>query len=519
MTLYQKLFKKFQERSGYSYKKHQEEGMLWCIEKETTKPTFQGTYGGFIADEMGCGKTFMMISLIVCNFVPRTLVVAPLALINQWAQAIRDITGYDPLIYHGQNIKTQSQRLPTASIIITTYGVLSNHHDSDGELFRRNWNRVIYDEAHHMRGNKTKKYAAGLALPARVKWLVTGTPMQNKMADFHNLCSILGIKSRSEDVTSVILRRTKEGVGIKLPNLIIEQIEVPWANAEEKALYKVLDDMKDSGITRHPTNDLSLESDSKTPIVRETAEYIECDDELCDMSNISHSAEPKIVSDCEEADIIFPSENTAEEMHNLVRSVFGKFRLPYFLRAKQMCVCPNLLQSLERNINHCGLYNKSAIKRAIRNTTKIDQVICDILERIHNGNKKIVFCHFRKEMELIYERLMRAGVDVAVCDGRTPKKVRKELTISPPTVLILQNQMGCEGLNLQRQNEMYVVSQLWNPGQESQMIGRSYRIGQKKETYVYKYVMSSISEVESMDSYMIERMKEKREKVGEIWSQ
>ena len=96
--------------------------------------------------------------------------------------------------------------------------------------------------------------------------------------------------------------------------------------------------MKDSGITRHPTNDLSLESDSKTPIVRETAEYIECDDELCDMSNISHSAEPKIVSDCEEADIIFPSENTAEEMHNLVRSVFGKFRLPYFLRAKQMCV-------------------------------------------------------------------------------------------------------------------------------------------------------------------------------------
>jgi len=66
---------------------------------------------------------------------------------------------------------------------------------------------------------------------------------------------------------------------------------------------------------------------------------------------------------------------------------------------------------------------------------------------------------------------------------------------------------------------MYVVSQLWNPGQESQMIGRSYRIGQKKETYVYKYVMSSISEVESMDSYMIERMKEKREKVGEIWSQ
>ena len=52
MTLYQKLFKKFQERSGYSYKKHQEEGMLWCVEREQHKTPFQNIHGGFIADEM-----------------------------------------------------------------------------------------------------------------------------------------------------------------------------------------------------------------------------------------------------------------------------------------------------------------------------------------------------------------------------------------------------------------------------------------------------------------------------------
>ena len=41
MTLYQKTLQKFQERSGYKYKPHQEEGMLWCVEREQHKALFR----------------------------------------------------------------------------------------------------------------------------------------------------------------------------------------------------------------------------------------------------------------------------------------------------------------------------------------------------------------------------------------------------------------------------------------------------------------------------------------------
>ena len=83
-------------------------------------------------------------------------------------------------------------------------------------------------------------------------------------------------------------------------------------------------------------------------------------------------------------------------------------------------------------------------------------------------------------MELIYQKLNEVNVDVAICDGKTPKKMRQLLTTSLPGVLILQSQMGCEGLNLQGANEINIVSEWWNPGMENQAISRCHRIGQKK---------------------------------------
>ena len=61
-------------------------------------------------------------------------------------------------------------------------------------------------------------------------------------------------------------------------------------------------------------------------------------------------------------------------------------------------------------------------------------------------------------------------------------------------VLILQIQTGCEGLNLQHFNEIYFVSPHWNPAIEDQAIARAHRIGQEKETFVFKFIMNSFDE-------------------------
>ena len=513
MTLYQKLFKKFQEHSGYSYKKHQEEGMLWCVEKEQAKQPYQKIHGGFVADEMGCGKTFMMISLIVCKFVPRTLIVAPVALVQQWTDAIRTLVNYEPLVYYGHKMKSQQHRLHSASIIITTYGVLSKQYEKQGPLFRRNWDRVIYDEAHHMRNRKTVKYLAGFNLVSQVKWLVTGTPIQNKMRDLYTLCEILGIGNARniipEDLMRIILMRTKEEVGIKLPKLEEHIITIPWANSEEKALYTALDKLKNSGFTKVKQSVLSDACDSKGD-VKCAFECIDDEPYVTDelQCNIAESkdVENKVA---DVVDIIYPEENITKKLIKFVRSIFGGLRLPYYLRARQMCVCPGLLRSLEKSMQHSEIYDQNGIKCALENHAKIDKVVDNLVKRAHNGNKKVVFCSFREEMDMIYNELNECGIEVLIYDGRTSRKDRVSIMRSLPAVLILQIQMGSEGLNLQMANEIHFVGPLWNPAMEQQAIARCYRTGQKKNTQIFKYVMTDIDSISSMDNYMTLTMSRK----------
>ena len=102
------MFKKYLDRTNMEHKQYQYEGVQWCLNNELREnPGFlSGVRGGFIADEMGLGKTIMMIGLMYSNFVPRTLVIVPPILLDQWFVQIYKTTGHKALIYHGENKKT-----------------------------------------------------------------------------------------------------------------------------------------------------------------------------------------------------------------------------------------------------------------------------------------------------------------------------------------------------------------------------------------------------------------------------
>lgn len=103
------------------------------------------------------------------------------------------------------------------------------------------WFRIIFDEAHHLRNQKSAVHIGVLNLYSEIRWIVTGTPVQNKMADFYSLCGILGIPSiyftKKENLESLvlqfILRRTKTDVGLILPTVIEETIYTEWKNESE----------------------------------------------------------------------------------------------------------------------------------------------------------------------------------------------------------------------------------------------------------------------------------------------
>ena len=122
--------------------------------------------------------------------------------------------------------------------MITTYGMIKKgkHKDSLGVLHKIEWGRVIFDEAHHLRNKNTGGHKGALALQRDITWVVTGTPIQNRKSDFYALCAVMGLPASYYTAPqnllplarAFMLKRTKESVGLKIPELKIEKIEVEW---------------------------------------------------------------------------------------------------------------------------------------------------------------------------------------------------------------------------------------------------------------------------------------------------
>lgn len=487
-------FRYFIKDTSKNHARHQEDGVVWCGLHEHQKQPHQNIHGGIIADEMGCGKTLMTIALMMCNFVDRTLIVVPRPLLDQWKRSILELTGHHAFIYYGNlHLAEKNMDLYNCPIVITTYGVIS--HNNTNKLFQIKWDRIIYDEAHHMRNASTKKHLAGLLLKSNIKWLITGTPIQNRESDLYNLCKIIGIpnakKIQVDMLQKNILKRTKHEVGIKLPDVLLHSYNIEWASNQEKLLANVLHDK----IKIKKPKVLCDLSDEKTYNINQR-ECIDCEIKT-DYDDFIDVAESKnTYKDKDECLPHLSDEEIKHDLNSYIDHIFGTHYLVYYLRCKQMCTYPKLLEKLEKN--------SEMVCNGLINMNKINKLVSVIETRTNNSNNKIIFCSFRKEMDIIQKRLQEQGVyDVEIYDGRISHKKRNQLLSQLPHVLILQIQMGCEGLNLQEANEIYFVSPIWNPAMESQAIARCYRIGQIKETHVFKFNMNDVGEDEkSMDSYM-----------------
>jgi DNA repair protein RAD5 len=205
----------------------------------------QNCLGGILADEMGLGKTIEIYSLIhsnrsqvdlehmdktltSVNHLPRlpqssmsvepapctTLVVAPMSLLAQWeSEAVKSSKPgtLRTMVYYGSEKSVNLQVLCSASnagsapnVIITSYGtVLSEFNQvsaaggeraSHGGLFSVDFHRVILDEAHTIKNRQAKTSKACYELKAKHRWVLTGTPIVNRLEDLFSLVRFLKVE-------------------------------------------------------------------------------------------------------------------------------------------------------------------------------------------------------------------------------------------------------------------------------------------------------------------------------------
>lgn len=423
--------------ANLKFNKYQYKGVEWCVKKELTSNA--DIRGGFVADEMGLGKTLLMIGTMFVNLLPRTLIVVPPVLILQWSNEIYKVSGHHATMYYGHMKKNITlDHLYKSRIVLTTYHTLLSKKCIVQNVV---WDRVIFDEAHHLRNSRTQRFHKCKQINAKIRWLVTGTPIQNKKKDFYDLCSIAGLspsvyKDYKNIVEKYVLRRTKLQVGIDLPPVIKTNCLVNWQNIKEMKL----------------------------------AEKI-------------HS--------------LIPNQSGVPIMKTQLAEVFGDGGvLVAMLRAKQSCIMPSLMRkTFEEN----GLYQ---YLEALDYTSKLDAVIELMLERKDNGKGKIVFCHYRNEIDAIVSRLLKGGLKKVISyDGRNSGGEQLKTLAEPADALVIQIQTGCEGLNLQANfSEIYFVSPDWNPCVEDQAIARCHRIGQKNVVNVFKFEMKGFKKQSDLRS-------------------
>jgi SNF2 family DNA or RNA helicase len=177
---------------------HQTEAVAWMRQREHA---LQPVRGGVLADDMGLGKSLTVIATLLsqqtiggdpasaaaaANTCQTTLLVCPASLVQQWhaefAQHVHALPDEVVVtVYHGAGRTLPAKRvLESASVhvILTTYGVVQA---GDAALQAVGLHRLVLDEAHVIKNAKSKTFAACHAIAAPVRWLVTGSPLNNNL--------------------------------------------------------------------------------------------------------------------------------------------------------------------------------------------------------------------------------------------------------------------------------------------------------------------------------------------------
>ena len=171
---------------------------------------------GILCDEMGLGKTIQLLGLICTEKKKNTLLIAPLAVLQQWAA-----TGTKARI-NCWTIEKGEWKAPAVVRLKQTHLFLVNYETAvrRSDLFHgRVWDRVICDEAHRLANKKGASWIRVESIPTASRWLLTATPIVNALSDLQALLSLCGKVYSEEKLSEVILCRTMDQLRATIPEL------------------------------------------------------------------------------------------------------------------------------------------------------------------------------------------------------------------------------------------------------------------------------------------------------------
>jgi SNF2 family DNA or RNA helicase len=381
------------------------------------------------------------------------LLVCPMSLVGNWQ---REAARFAPMlhvhVHHGaQRLSGDALRraVQGADLVVTTYGLAER---DAAELRSLQWRRVIADEAQHIKNSATRQAAAVRSLPAAHRIALTGTPVENRLAELHAVLDfanpgLFGSAARFKERWSIPIERDGH-------------------------------------------------SDTAAELQRRTRPFI-----LRRLKN-----DPAIARDLPEKVEMTVNCGLTAEQAGLYRAAVSDMlaRIAESRGIERKGIVLSTLTKLKQICNHPAQFlhepYEGASARLTGRSGKLERLEEILAEALAEGDKVLCFTQFAEFGRLLHGHLARRlGREVLFLHGGVPKHARDAMTArfqdpAGPPVFLLSLKAGGTGLNLTAAAHVIHLDRWWNPAVEDQATDRAFRIGQRRNVQVRKFVCAGTIE-------------------------
>ncbi len=428
---------------------YQQRGFSW-IYRNT-----QIGFGSVLADDMGLGKTLQVIAAVQ-KFKEeghlekeKILVVSPTGLITNWQAEVQKFAPtLKTAIYHGS--QRDLEKLDGYDILLTSYGIARTDAD---KLKKLKWHSLVIDEAQNIKNQNTAQTKAIKSIKSGNFIAMSGTPVENRLSE---LWSIMDYSNRG------LLGSAKE---------FAETYGNPIEQLNDRKTADKLKQVTSPFLMRRLKSDKSIISD--------LPEKIEID---------SFASLTK-----EQASLY---EKTLEKAMDEIEGIKQSDQKSLFVRQGLVL---QMIMALKQICNHPTQFLKNG-KMDPSLSGKID-LLFDKLDSIIESNEKVLlFTQFTEMAKLLKHFINeRYKQEPLFYHGGSSINQRKEMverfqTNHADKIFLLSLKAAGTGLNLTAASHVIHYDLWWNPAVEAQATDRAYRIGQKNNVMVHRFITKNTFE-------------------------
>ncbi len=454
------------EQLNGTLREYQKRGVSWLNYLENLG------LNGCLADDMGLGKTVQVIARLVqerelaeqdgISRVPPTLLVAPTSVVGNWRKEIEKFAPHlRAIVHHGSQRAKETKAFKALcrehDVVITSFTLARK----DAKLLQGvNWLRVVLDEAQNIKNPKAAQTKAILKLPATHRLALTGTPVENRLLDLWSIFNFLNPGYLGKEAQ------------------FRKNFEIPIQKNNQQSRSVTLKKLVEPFILRRVKTDQSIIKDLPDKVEQKL---------YCNLTKEQASLYEATIKDVEEK---------LQEAEGIQRK---GLILSTLLKLKQIC-------------NHPMQFLQDGSDFTPERSHKLSRLVEMITEVMEEGESLLVFTQFTEIGDALEKYIRHTGhYNTYYIHGGVNRNKRERMIAefqdpeTEPSVFRLSLKAGGVGITLTKANHVFHFDRWWNPAVEDQATDRAFRIGQKKNVFVHKFV--AIGTLEERIDQMIEDKK------------